>query len=188
MSKLCVFMADGSEEVETLAVVDIARRAGIETELVSVTGSREVTGSHRITVLADTTFEAADFSGAEALYIPGGLPGVENLCAHAGLRGLLLRFYREGRTVAALCAAPGAVFGRLGIVDGRKAACFPGFAQFLEGAQYLPDGIVTDGNVTTGRGLGFAIDMGLELVRLLVGEDKMLEVKAKIQHPECCGM
>ena len=167
MSKLCVFMADGSEEVETLAVVDIARRAGIETELVSVTGSREVTGSHRITVLADTTFEAADFSGAEAL---------------------LLRFYREGRIVAALCAAPGAVFGRLGIVDGRKAACFPGFAQFLEGAQYLPDGIVTDGNVTTGRGLGFAIDMGLELVRLLVGEDKMLEVKAKIQHPECCGM
>lgn len=188
MAKLYVFMASGSEEVETLAVVDIARRAGIETALVSVTGSREVTGSHRVTVLCDAVFEDTDFSDGDALYIPGGLPGVENLYAHEGLRELLLRYNREGRRIAALCAAPGAVFGRLGIVNGKKAACFPGFAQYLKGAQYLPDGVVTDGNVTTGRGLGYAIDMGLELVRLLAGEDKMLEIKKKIQHPGCCGM
>lgn len=187
MSRLCVFMAEGSEEVETLAVVDIARRAGIDTALVSVAGRREVTGSHRVTVLADLTFEEADFSDTEALYVPGGLPGVSNLRAHEGLCALLRRFYEEGRTVAALCAAPGAVFGTLGIVSGKKAACFPGFKQYLEGAEYLPDGIVADGNVVTGRGLGFAIDMGLELVRILAGEEKMLEVKGKIQHPECCG-
>ena len=82
MAKLYVFMASGSEEVETLAVVDIARRAGIETVLVSVTGSREVTGSHRVTVLCDAVFEDTDFSDGDALYIPGGLPGVENLYAH----------------------------------------------------------------------------------------------------------
>lgn len=188
MAKLYVFMASGSEEVETLAVVDIARRAGIDTALISVSGSKEVTGSHRVTVTCDAVFEDVDFSDGDALYIPGGLPGVENLYAHEGLRALLRDYDASGKRIAALCAAPGAVFGRLGIVNGRKAACFPGFKQFLEGAEYLPDGVVTDGNVTTGRGLGYAIDMGLELVRLLAGEDKMLEVKGKIQHPECCGL
>lgn len=185
MSRLCVFMAEGSEEVETLAVVDIARRAGIDTALVSVSGRREVTGSHRVTVLADLTFEEADFSDTEALYVPGGLPGVSNLRAHEGLCALLRRFYEEGRTVAALCAAPGAVLGTLGIVSGKKAACFPGFKQYLEGAEYLPDGIVADGNVVTGRGLGFAIDMGLELVRLLKGDDFAADLRRRVQYPGC---
>lgn len=187
MAKLCVFMASGSEEVETLAVVDIVRRAGVQVELVSVTDSKVVTGSHGISVVADKLFAEVDCSDVDALYVPGGIPGVENLYAHPGLKTLLLQFDAEYKYVAALCAAPGVVLGRLGLLRNRRAACFPGFEKEMLGAIAVPDGIVTDENITTGRGLGYAIDMGLELVRLLAGEEKSLEIKKKIQHPECCG-
>ena len=184
MSKISAFLAEGMEEVECLAVVDIARRAGIEVEMVSVSGGRAVTGSHGITVLADVTFEDATFDESDVLFLPGGLPGVTNLAAHEGLRALLPRFAAQGKRLAALCAGP-SVLGGLGLLRGRTATCYPGWEERLEGAHYTPQGVVTDGNVTTARGLGFAIDMGLELVRLLKDEEKAAEIKRAIQHPAC---
>ena len=183
MSKVTAFFAEGTEEVECLAVVDVLLRAGIEVQLVSISGKREVTGSHKITVVADKTYEEAEFDDSDMLFLPGGMPGVVNLTAHKALAELLLRFDREGKRLAAVCAAP-SVLGGLGILNGKKATCFPGWEDKLQGAICTGAGVVTDGNVSTGRGLGFSIDLGLEMIRLLEGDAKAADIKSRIQHPD----
>ena len=184
MPKVSAFVAPGLEEVECLAVVDILRRAGVAVDLVSVSDGPSVTGSHGITILCDTTFGEADFEAADCLFLPGGVPGTPNLAAHAGLTALLRRFADEGRRIAAICAAP-SVPGQLGLLTGRKATCYPGWEDKLTGAEYTGAGVTTDGNFTTGRGLGCAVDLGLELVSLLISPEKAQAVKESIQHPDC---
>lgn len=184
MSKLYAFVADGMEEVECLAVVDIARRGGIQVETVSIMGRREVTGSHSITILADQLFEETDFRAGDTLFLPGGGQGVENLTAHAGLAALLKTAAARGDRIAAICAAP-SVLGGLGLLEGRTATSYPSWRDKVPCGQWTMEGVVTDGPFTTGRGLGFAIDLGLELVRLLVGPEEAQIVKERIQHPNC---
>ena len=184
MSKVSAFLAPGLEEVECLAVVDLLRRAGIDVDLVSIAESAAVTGSHGITIVCDHTFGEARFDDADCLFLPGGMPGTENLANHAGLCSLLQRHAEGGRRIAAICAAP-SVPGRLGLLEGRQATCYPGWEDWLMGARYTRQGIVTDGPFTTARGLGFAIDLGLELVSLLAGPEQAARLKAAIQHPDC---
>lgn len=183
MSKASVFMAEGMEEVECLAVVDMLKRGGVETETVSITEDRMVTGSHGITVKADKVFADGGFADSDLLFLPGGVPGTPNLAAHEGLCALLKEFAASGKRLAAICAAP-SVLGGLGLLEGRNATCYPGWEDKLTGAVCTGAGVVTDGNVTTGRGVGFAIDLGLELVRLLEGDERYAHVKSSIQHPE----
>lgn len=182
MSKVSAFMAEGMEEVECLSVVDILRRAGVEVQTVSISDRREVTGSHGITVLADVCFREADFSDSDLLFLPGGGAGVERLAAHGGLCDLLRTFHNQGKRLAAVCAAP-SVLGGLGLLEGKTATCYPGWEGKLKGASWTEQGVVTDGTVTTGRGLGFCIDLGLELARLLEGEETARTVRQRIQHP-----
>lgn len=184
MSKLYAFVADGMEEVECLAVVDIARRGGIQVELVSIMGRREVTGSHNITVLADRLFEETNVQAGDVLFLPGGGAGVENLAAHAGLAALLKAAAARGDRIAAICAAP-SVLGGLGLLAGRTATSYPTWRERVPCGNWTMEGVVTDGPFTTARGLGFAIDLGLELVRLLVSPQEALSVKERIQHPDC---
>lgn len=183
MSKVTAFIAEGTEEVECLSVVDLLRRAGVEVQLVSVSGNRTVTGSHKITVVADKTFEEADYSDADMLFLPGGMPGVTNLTAHNELAELLIRHNGEGKRIAAVCAAP-SVLGLLGLLEGKKATCFPGWEDKLIGAEYTGAGVTTDGTISTGRGLGTSIDLGIEMIRLLEGEEKAADMKKRIQHPD----
>jgi len=184
MSKVSIFMANGMEEVECLAVADMLKRGGVEVETVSITEDRAVTSSHNVTILADKIWTEADCAYADLLFLPGGMPGTTNLGAHEGLCELIKAFDAAGKRVAAICAAP-SVLGQLGLLQGRQATCYPGFEDQLTGAAYTRQGVVTDGHITTARGVGFAIDMGLELVRLLQGEDVFAQVKGSIQHPEC---
>ncbi len=182
MAKVYAMIADGTEEVECLAVVDILRRAGVETVLVSVGRTRDVVSSHQVRIQADATVEETDFTDGDVIFLPGGMPGSENLSACEKLIGALQKADEEGRRIAAICAAPGGVLGRHGFLRGRTATCFPGFEkEFLEG-EYTRQGVVTDGNITTARGLGFAIDLGIELVKLLMGEETAEDVKGKIQY------
>ena len=183
MSKMSVFVAEGLEEVECLSAVDIARRGGVDVTMASVTGDLLVTGANGITLKADILFEDGDFSDSDFLFLPGGLPGVTNLASHKGLRELLKDFHSKGKAIGAICAAPG-FLGELGLLEGKKATCYPGFETHMKGAKAVGDGVVTDGNITTGRGVGFAIDTGLEILRRLEGPEKAAEVKAAIQHPE----
>ena len=182
MAKVYAMIADGSEEVELLAVVDILRRSGIETVMVSVNGTKETISSHNVKIEADATIEETDFSDGDVIFLPGGLPGAENLSDCEPLIAAIRQALADGRRVAAICAAPGVVLGRHGFLEGKTATCFPGFEKEFKGAEYTMQGVVTDGSITTGRGLGFAIDLGLELVKLLDSEEKAEDTKKKIQY------
>ena len=126
MSKVCVFFAPGYEEIEALAVVDILRRAGIETDMVSITGEKKVTGSHKITVEMDKLFEEIDFEKTDMIVLPGGMPGTTNLEAFEPLMKQVESFYEKEKYVAAICAAP-SILGHRGMVKGRNACANPGY-------------------------------------------------------------
>lgn len=178
MGNVYLFLAEGFEEVEALSVVDILRRAGLSVKTVSVTGNECVSGAHGVGVKADMLFDAALIGAdAEMLVLPGGLPGATNLAAHEGLRSLILDFGAASRPLAAICAAP-MVYGRLGLLKGRCATCYPGFEQYMEGAQPTGAMVEQDANFITGKGPGAAFDFALAIVAKLAGEAKAGEVKA----------
>ncbi len=181
MAKVYAFVSDGMEEVECLATCDVLVRAGIEVKLVSVMEKKEVTGSHGFTVTADLRFEELSGDDADVLFLPGGMPGIANLAKHEGLAALLKKHAAAGKRLAAICAAP-SVLGGLGLLKGHKATCFPGWEDKLLGAEAVKDGVVTDKMVTTGRGMGWSLDLGLELVRLLTDEETAKSLKTKIQY------
>lgn len=175
MEKAYVFLADGFEEIEGLTVVDILRRAGADTQTVSVMGRKEITGSHRITLQADLVFEETSFEDGTLFVLPGGMPGTKHLGAHEGLTSLLKKAAAEGKRVAAICAAP-SVLGDLGLLEGKHAACYPGFEDRLKGAQVEFTPVVTDGNITTSRGMGTAIPFAFSLAAQLTGTEKAEEL------------
>lgn len=177
MSKALIFLADGFEEIEGLTVADLLRREGIETQMVAVTGSLDIMGSHGIQVRADVLFENVDTSRTELFVLPGGMPGTKHLAAHEALGKLLQDAAASGRKVAAICAAP-SVLGGLGILKGRRAACYPGFEDQLVGAEVSKEQVVVSGNIITSRGMGTAIPFGLELVAQMkdrASADKLAE-------------
>lgn len=163
-----VLLADGFEEVEALAPIDLLLRANQTVKTVSVMGRREVVGTHGITVTADLLPEEADEPPA-LLLLPGGMPGASHLNDSPVTDDMLVRTLKNDGRVAAICAAP-YVLGVRGLLSGKRAVCFPGFEQYLEGAILAQDRVVTDGNITTAKGMGAAFELGLELVRLLTDE------------------
>ena len=183
MSKIGIFMADGCEEIEGLTVVDVVRRAKMEIVMLSITGKKEVTSSHGVTFLADALAEETGYEDLDGIVLPGGMPGTRNLAAHEGLCGELLKADKAGKRLAAICAGP-SVLGGLGILEGRKATCYPGFEGELKGAEYTRQGVVTDGNVTTARGLGYALDLGIELLALLTDREHAGQIKDSIQYDQ----
>lgn len=179
MKKIAVFFGEGFEEIEALTVVDICRRAGIEVYMVSTTHKNVVKGAHQIAVEMDMQFEEVDFSELDMIVLPGGMPGTLNLEAHSGLMARVDAFYEAGKLVGAICAAP-SIFGHRGMLKGRKACCYPGFEEDLEGAQVLYETVVTDGHVITSRGMGTAMDFGLCITAQLCGEAVAKELAKKI--------
>lgn len=182
MKKVAMFVHTGHEEVEMLGAVDVMRRAGLQCDIISATGDVMVTGSHNITTRADYLFEEADLDSYDAYAIPGGIPGTPNLKAHEGVCKTLLSAYNEGKLVAAICAGP-TVLGGLGILDGKNATCYPGCEDGLGAANYVTEcKAITDGNVITSRGLGTALDYGLEIVKYLIGEGVAKKVADQIVY------
>ena len=179
--KICVFLADGFEDIEGLTVVDVLRRAGVEVTMMSVTGSLSIRGAHGIEIQADSLFEAEKAKESDMLVLPGGMPGTLTLKEHEGLNELLRMFDREKRNIAAICAAPG-ILGGLGMLEGKKACAYPSFEDKLDGADIQQIPVVTDGHITTGRGMGAAIPFALRLTAILCGEDKAEEVRKSIVY------
>ncbi len=175
MNTVYMFFADGFEEIEALTTVDILRRAGMSVQLVSVTGHQTVTGAHQVPVVTDVLFDACDFSDADLLVLPGGMPGAATLGEHAGLLELLLDYAKKDKLLAAICAAP-MVLGKLGLLKGKKAICYPGFKPYLEGAEIVRQQVVVDGQIVTGRGPGATIEFALTLVEILEGKEKKEEL------------
>ncbi len=163
MIRIAVFAAEGCEEIEALTVVDLLRRAGMETDIVSLTENKAVTGSHKIVFGTEKRYDDINMDDYDAAILPGGMPGTNNLAAHAGVCSTVKSFAASGKLVAAICAAP-SVLGALGVLEGKKATCFPGFENSLVGAEVVSDSVVTDGNVITSRGMGTALDFALAIV------------------------
>ncbi len=176
-----IFFADGFEEIEGLTVVDLLRRAEIGIRMVSVMGSKEVTGSHNIKIEADELFGESDYSQADMLILPGGMPGTNHLAAHRGLVALLKRFNEEGRNIAAICAAP-IVLGMNGILKGKKATCYPGYEEKLSGAAVSGNRTEVDANIITGKGMGVSIDFSLCIIEKLKDKDTAGKIAAAIQY------
>lgn len=149
--------------------------------MVSVTGEREVTSSHGITVQTDKKFEEADFAEYDMLVLPGGMPGTKNLEAHEGLMARVDDFYKNGKYIGAICAAP-SILGHRGILEGKRACSYPSVESHLQGAEVTAGPVEISGNVITSRGMGTAIDFGLAIVSVLCGEEKAEELAKGIVY------
>ncbi len=180
MKKKClIFLAEGFEEIEALTVVDLLRRAEIQIDMVSITGNKQVTGAHGITVQADMLFEQADVANADALVLPGGMPGTRNLEAYEPLIAALKQANQEGKVIGAICAAP-LVLGVNHLLDGKKASCYPGFEKELLGAKVSFDAVSKDGNIITSRGMGTAIAFASEIIATLLDEKTAQDIEKSI--------
>lgn len=178
MKNVYVFLATGFEEIEALTPVDILRRAGMDVKLVSITGNELVTGARQINVEADLVFENIDKDWADILVLPGGMPGTTNLMNYEPLMSLVKEYNLAGKRIAAICAAP-TIFGRLGFLEGKNATCYPGMEADLLGATPVTNTVITDGNITTSRGMGTAIDFSLELLRLMTDSAEEAKLMAE---------
>jgi protein deglycase len=182
MKQIAVFLANGFEEIEAITPIDVWRRAGFEVTTISIEDENIVTGSHQISIVADTTkkdFETKEF---DLYFLPGGMPGARNLAASTFVSEQLKQAHQQGKHLAAICAAP-LVLGQLGLLQGKKATCFPGFESELTGAQHTGAFTQTDGNITTGKGAGAALAFALEVVATLKSVQQATELKAKLQTP-----
>lgn len=167
--KAYVFLAEGFEEIEAIAPIDILRRADIDVTTVSVVSYKEVCGAHGIKIVADILFDEADYSDNDLLLLPGGMPGTKNLDAHQGLKSLLRIQAEQGKLLAAICAAP-SIMGNMGLLQGKKAVCYPGFESKLLGATLSAEKVIQSGNIITGVGAGVAVAFALKLVEVLKGK------------------
>ncbi len=165
---IIVLLANGFEEIEALTPVDMLRRAGLEVKTVGIHGKSTV-GAHGIEVICDSTPEEIDLSQVTMAIFPGGMPGATNLDASNYTDKVISAVLKNCGHLAAICAAP-LVFGRRGLLNGKNATCFPGFEGELIGARILDEDFVTDGNITTGRGMEYSLPFAKELVRIALGE------------------
>lgn len=177
--KVCVFLADGFEEIEGLTVVDLLRRVQIEVNMVSITGEMTVHGAHGIDVQADELFENMNYEEQDMLVLPGGMPGTIHLGQHEGLEKLLRTFYEQKKYIAAICAAP-SVLGKYGFLQEREATSYPGFEKELVGAKYVTDAVAVSDFVITSRGMGTAIDFSLAIITQLVGKERANQIAEAI--------
>ena len=172
MAKVYVFLADGFEDVEALIPIDVLRRGGVDVITVSTTEFPLVESAHGVNIEADIQFEQGDYSDADLLMLPGGMPGASNLYAHEGVCEALKAQFDAGKKIAAICASPAVVLAQLGILEGKKATCYPGFESVLaeNNATYTGNLVTVDGNVTTGEGPAAAFPFAYELLSQLVNK------------------
>ncbi len=174
-----VFLADGFEETEALAPVDMLRRAKLDVQTVGVTG-KVVTSSHGVPVTADITADQIQCDDKlEMIVLPGGMPGTLYEEASEAVQQAIAYCHMQNRWIAAICAAP-SILGHLGLLSGKTAVCYPGFEKDLTGAQIGTQGVECDGKIITARGAGVAISFGLALVGALLGPEKEAEIRKAI--------
>ena len=180
MKKIAIFFAEGYEEIEALTVVDLCRRAGILVDMVSVTDSLQVTGAHGIPVVMDKMLAEVEFDTLDMLVLPGGMPGTRNLEQVPLLMEQVKAFAAAGKYIAAICAAP-SVLGRLGILQGKQATCYPGFEAYL-GESYIDGLVVESKNIITAKGPGLSSDFAFCLVEKLAGSEVADQVYDAAQY------
>ena len=175
-----IHLASGFEEVEALTAADLLRRAGADAMLVSVTGEKTVAGAHGLRIEADLLFEDADYAGCDMIVLPGGMPGTLNLEKSRTVQDAIDYCTEKGKYIGAICAAP-SVLGKKNLLTGKKATCFPGFEDFLLGAEFTGAPVELDGKIITARGAGVAVEFGLKLAAVLKGKAASDKVRAAMR-------
>ncbi len=175
MPKVAVILADGFEEVEAIAIIDVLRRAGIDVVAAGLHDGH-ITSSHKVKVIPDTVIDTVKVDDFDMLVLPGGQPGSDNLNADARVIALIKSFSQKGKLTGAICAAP-FVLGNAGVLAGKRATSYPSYKDKLCGATYEEKTVVEDGNVLTSRGAGTALAFGLAIVARLVGAEKAQKIK-----------
>lgn len=168
MNKVVIFLADGCEEIEALTPIDVLRRGGVDVIGVSISGDKVIKGAHGINFMADDIFDNIDFDAVDMAVLPGGLIGRNNLMAHKGVNDICLSFSNKGKYIAAICASP-SVIGEIGILNGKRAICYPCFESQLKGAVITDENVVKDGNIITSKGPGTALEFSLALLETIKG-------------------
>lgn len=169
--KVLIVLAEGFEESEAVIPIDILRRSGIDVTIAGV-GSKSITGSHNIKIECETTVEDAG-NGYDVLILPGGRPGAENLAGSMRIKEIVSNMFKNNKIIASICASPAIVLAQMGILDGKKATCFPGMEKsFSPKIQFIDEDVVEDGNIITSKGAGTALTFALRIAERLVGKDK----------------
>ena len=181
MEKTYVFLADGFEEIEALATVDLLRRAGIHVETVSINPTLAVRGAHDIEVAADIMLADCP-EGARMYIVPGGMPGAKNLADNPKVCQILTAQHEAGGKIAAICAAPAVVLAPLGIINEYEATCYPGFEEGVTagGAHHKNQRVVVDRNIITANGPSSAVPFALTIIEAIKGQDAADKVAAGI--------
>lgn len=174
-----ILLAEGFEEIEAVSPIDLLRRAGCDVQTVSIEKNRTVNGAHGIPLTADILLDQLDFEKTEMLVLPGGWPGYENLGKSGAISALLKNASNAGKRIAAICGAP-SVLGKLGLLQGVTATCYPGMEDALEGAVFSAEPVVVSGAFITARGAGCAAEFALTLVREAVSAEKAEEIRRGI--------
>lgn len=172
-------LAKGFEEIEAITTVDVLRRAGLNVKLVSIMDKKEVTGAWGTTIAADLLFDEVDYESGNMIILPGGMEGTENLSEHVGLANEIRSYYNNGKWLCAICAAP-MVLGKVGVLRGKVATCYPGCEDALDGAKVNEERVVVDGKIITGKGPGASFDFALKIVELLKGIDTVKKLKGEM--------
>ena len=174
-----IFLANGFEEVEALAPLDILRRASLDVKTVGVTGEY-VTGAHNITVKADILPDEINTDDIDALILPGGLGGTENMDKDTRVKELILYANKNNKLICAICAAP-SILGKMGLLEGKEATCYPGFENTFKGGKYLKESVVKCDNFITSDGMGSALRFAFAIVSQLASCDTAEKIKEQIQ-------
>lgn len=177
---IAILLADGFEEIEALTPLDVLRRAGLDVRTVAI-NSKIAIGSHGIAVVCDLAPDEVNLTEVTMTIFPGGMPGSLNLDSAPFTDEIIDATLKNGGRLAAICAAP-LVLGRRGLLEGKCATCYPGFENELRGATFTKSSVVTDGNITTARGMGVALEFAKELVRIICGQDKCDSISASIME------
>ena len=177
---IAILLADGFEEIEALTPLDILRRAGLNVKTVAI-GSKIAIGSHGIPVVCDITSDEVNLSEVTMVIFPGGMPGSLNLDASPFSDKIIKAVAENNGRIAAICAAP-LILGRRGLLKDKEAVCYPGFEKELIGAKISALSVITDGNITTAKGMGVALPFALELVSLICGKDKAREISESVME------
>ena len=179
--KLLAILADGSEELEAIAVIDIMRRCGMEVTMAGLS-CQTVTGAHGTEIKCNTTLAACDISAFDGVFLPGGLNGSLAFYNSETVQNVLRRMAEAGKVVSAICAAPIAL-AKAGLLNGKRLTMYPGFEEYLNGMTYTAALAETDGKVVTGKGPGAVFAFSQQLAAALGAEQKFAAVSAGMFLP-----
>ena len=172
-----MILANGFEEIEATYTIALLRDAGVNLKTVSISSSKEICSSHDVSLFADLSWDECDIYDGDALILPGGQPGTDNLALYKPLEDVIVH-YLNNKIVAAICAAP-SILGDLGLLNGRTVTCYPDYEDKLKGAIILRDSVVIDNNLITSRGAGTAADFAFAIARKMADPSKVKETENK---------